>query len=215
MTALCYFNALRELGGARRIVEDEVRARLASYGTERRRLDPPDHPFADRRLREVLELTSRVSTDQVAQAKEALSKPCADEKLGVDVALATNMISVGLDIGRLGLMLVQGQPKTASEYIQAASRTGLAWSWSCSTPTSRATACTTRASATSKPASTAPWTGYGLYRQVVALGQPSFTRASSDEPPSSRRTYGLPLCHRYSEVHARLPRLGRNGAAAR
>jgi hypothetical protein len=124
MTALCYFNALRELGGARRIVEDEVRSRLASYGTERRRLNPSDHPFADRRLREVLELTSRVSTDQVAQAKEALSKPCADEKLGVDVALATNMISVGLDIGRLGLILVQGQPKTASEYIQATSRVG-------------------------------------------------------------------------------------------
>jgi hypothetical protein len=85
---------------------------------------PVDQPFADRRLREVLELTSRVSTDKVAEAKEALAKPCADEKHGVDVALATNMISVGLDIGRLGLMLVQGQPKTASEYIQATSRVG-------------------------------------------------------------------------------------------
>jgi hypothetical protein len=41
LTALCYFNALRELGGARRIVEDEVRARPASYGTERRRIAPP------------------------------------------------------------------------------------------------------------------------------------------------------------------------------
>ena len=54
MTALCYFNALRELGGARRIVEDEVRTRLGDYGTERtprsvRRISP----FADRRLREV------------------------------------------------------------------------------------------------------------------------------------------------------------------
>lgn len=122
-TALCYFNALRELGGARRIVEDEVRARLASYGTDRRREDPPDAPFVDRRLREPLELTSRVRTDAVAEAKEKLALACSDA-VGVDVAMATNMISVGLDIGRLGLMLVQGQPKTASEYIQSTSRVG-------------------------------------------------------------------------------------------
>src|SRR5207302_1924746 len=44
MTALCYFNALRELGGARRIVEDEVRDRAARYGTERRRVEPKDNP---------------------------------------------------------------------------------------------------------------------------------------------------------------------------
>jgi hypothetical protein len=124
LTALCYFNALRELGGARRIVEDEVRAKLASYGTERRRLAPPDQPFANRRLRDVLELTSRENTDKVAAAKEALAKSCSDPMQGVDVALATNMISVGLDIGRLGLMLVQGQPKAAAEYIQATSRVG-------------------------------------------------------------------------------------------
>ena len=122
-TALCYFNALRELGGARRIVEDEVRTRLASYGSERRRIEPAEVPFADRRLREPLELTSRVSTDKVAEAKESLAHPCGSRD-GVDVALATNMISVGLDIGRLGLMLVQGQPKTAAEYIQATSRVG-------------------------------------------------------------------------------------------
>ena len=62
MTAVCYFNALRELGGARRIVEDEVRARLRGYGSERRRRDPLDQPFADRTMREPMELTSRVTT---------------------------------------------------------------------------------------------------------------------------------------------------------
>jgi len=127
MTAVCYFNALRELGGARRIVEDEVRSRLREYGTKRRRLDPPDAPFADRRLPEetgILELTSRVSTDQVAEAKARLDQACDGVGSGADVALATNMISVGLDITRLGLMVVQGQPKTAAEYIQATSRVG-------------------------------------------------------------------------------------------
>lgn len=124
LTALCYFNALKELGGARRIVEDEVRDRTARYGTQRRRISPTDQPFADRRIREPLELTSRVSTDQVAEAKKRLEMEFGGDGDPVDVALATNMISVGLDITRLGLMVVQGQPKTAAEYIQATSRVG-------------------------------------------------------------------------------------------
>lgn len=124
LTALCYFNALRELGGARRIVEDEVAARVRSYGSERRRLEPGDRPFGDRALGEPVELTSRVSTDQVAAAKRRLEANFGGDGESVDVALATNMISVGLDIDRLGLMLVQGQPKTAAEYIQASSRIG-------------------------------------------------------------------------------------------
>lgn len=123
MSALCYFNALRELGGARRIVDDEVRAHLTSYGRTRTRLVPEGQPFADRQLREIQELTSRYSTDQVSEARTRLGYPASD-KNAVDVAMATNMISVGLDIGRLGLMVVQGQPKTAAEYIQATSRVG-------------------------------------------------------------------------------------------
>jgi hypothetical protein len=124
MTALCYFNALRELGGARRIVEDEVRDRAARYGAQRRRVEPPDSPFADRAIKEPMELTSRVSTDEVAKAKQRLEAIFGRDAETVDVALATNMISVGLDITRLGLMVVQGQPKTAAEYIQATSRVG-------------------------------------------------------------------------------------------
>ncbi|MDR3488422.1 MAG: DISARM system helicase DrmA [Bradyrhizobium sp.] len=124
MTALCYFNALRELGGARRIVEDEVRDRAARYGAQRRRVDPPDSPFVDRAVKAPLELTSRVSTDEVAKAKQRLEAIFGRDGETVDIALATNMISVGLDITRLGLMVVQGQPKTAAEYIQTTSRVG-------------------------------------------------------------------------------------------
>jgi hypothetical protein len=124
MTALCYFNALRELGGARRIVEDEVRDRAARYGAQRRKVEPADSPFADRAIKEPMELTSRVSTDEVAKAKQRLEAIFGRDAETVDVALATNMISVGLDITRLGLMVVQGQPKTAAEYIQATSRVG-------------------------------------------------------------------------------------------
>ena len=123
LTLLGYFNSLRELGGSRRIVEDEVTTRLQSYG-QRHALNEPAGRFADRTINfEVLELTSRVSTADVAQAKRRLDLDFAQADR-VDIALATNMISVGLDITRLGLMVILGQPKTSAEYIQASSRVG-------------------------------------------------------------------------------------------
>src|SRR5690606_14102174 len=80
--------------------------------------------FADRDIaREVSELTSRESTNKVADTKRRLALAFTDKE-HIDVALATNMISVGLDITRLGLMVVLGQPKAAAEYIQATSRVG-------------------------------------------------------------------------------------------
>jgi hypothetical protein len=123
MTLLGYFNSLRELGGARRLIEDEVENRVAGYGS-RKRVSETDSLFVDRKIAyDVVELTSRVSTDKVAEAKRQLSRTF-HEKDHVDVAIATNMISVGLDIVRLGLMVVFGQPKTSAEYIQATSRVG-------------------------------------------------------------------------------------------
>jgi hypothetical protein len=123
MTLLGYFNSLRELGGVRRLVEDEVRNRLAGYST-RKRIGETEGSFENRQIDyEPVELTSRVSTAEVSEAKRRLSLPYS-EKGHTDVAIATNMISVGLDITRLGLMVVFGQPKTSAEYIQATSRVG-------------------------------------------------------------------------------------------
>jgi hypothetical protein len=123
MTLVGYFSSLRELGGSRRIVEDEVRSRLAGY-QRRMRVGESDGAFAARRIAyDVLELTSREPTNKVADTKRRLALDFSDKER-VDVALATNMISVGLDILRLGMMVVLGQPKTAAEYIQATSRVG-------------------------------------------------------------------------------------------
>lgn len=122
MTLLAYFGSLRELGGARRIYEDEVKKRVAAYGSRTKNLGA-HRPFTDRDLGEIGELTSRVSTAEIAEAKDRLSREFASGR-SLDVALATNMIAVGLDISRLGLMIVTGQPISTSEYIQATSRVG-------------------------------------------------------------------------------------------
>ena len=123
MTLVGYFNSLRELGGSRRIVEDEVASRASAYGS-RRRVGETAGSFASRMIaRDVAELTSREPTDRVSDTKRRLALGFS-EKEHVDVALATNMISVGLDITRLGLMVVLGQPKATAEYIQATSRVG-------------------------------------------------------------------------------------------
>ncbi len=129
MTVIGYFNALRELGGGRRILEEEVQNTIKRIGL-RRRHEEARGLFRDRfGFSEVVELTSRVSTAKVAEARRLLGNQFrikVDDKhaRSVDCAIATNMISVGLDIPRLGLMTVVGQPKTAAEYIQATSRVG-------------------------------------------------------------------------------------------
>lgn len=124
MTVLGYFNSLRELGGARRILEEEVQNTIKAYGA-RKRIGEEPGLFRDRKtFSEVVELTSRVSTDKVAEARRRLECGFHETKQRVDCAIATNMISVGLDIPRLGLMVVLGQPKTHAEYIQATSRVG-------------------------------------------------------------------------------------------
>lgn len=127
MTLVGYFNSLRELGGMRRLVEDEVSNRVKNFSEDKRPhhfVGP--HPWADdRRLLLPAELTSRESTENVKETKARLNVPRANaDKSPLDTVLASNMISVGLDVDRLGLMVVTGQPKTTSEYIQATSRVG-------------------------------------------------------------------------------------------
>ena len=71
----------------------------------------------------VHELTSNVSSHELVEILERLEKPVGDPAV-IDALAATNILSVGIDVARLGLMMVNGQPKTTSEYIQATSRVG-------------------------------------------------------------------------------------------
>src|SRR5258706_139904 len=85
---------------------DSSRRRVAAYA-KRRRVGENDGFFADREIDyEVVELTSRVSTADIAVARRRLAASFSQAGERIDVALATNMISVGIDIARLGLMVV-------------------------------------------------------------------------------------------------------------
>ena len=121
MTTVGYFNALRELGGMRRMLDDEVVNRVRR--ADRRNLGA-------RFVNEIQELTSRINSSDIPATLDQLgvrftgTKPGKGEARPIDVVLATNMISVGVDVPRLGLMVCSGQPKTTAEYIQATSRVG-------------------------------------------------------------------------------------------
>lgn len=120
-TALTYFNSIRELGHAATLIRADIREYLNSIWI-RKAIKGDERRFINRDI----ELTSRINSSDIPEYLEQLSISWTGDKSihPVDVCLATNMISVGVDIPRLGLMTVIGQPKTTSEYIQATSRVG-------------------------------------------------------------------------------------------
>ena len=142
MTVVDYFASTRELAGMRRLTEDDVTDRLGRQAALVRRRRPT-----------VAELTSRMDSSKIIQSladlerpfdpvqdstagQEALRQLRKDDRTAweqtirpgylrpIDVLLATSMLQVGVDVQRLGLMVVTGQPKNMAEYIQATSRVG-------------------------------------------------------------------------------------------
>ena len=145
LTLVGYFSATRELAGMARYLGDDIQTALARrrpwsllparYGTDYGQLN-------------LAELTSRVSSADITATLDQMAVPfdpafdsnAAKRELAAlrkegkpvsergarpfDVVLATSMLQVGVDVERLGLMLVVGQPKNTAEYIQASSRVG-------------------------------------------------------------------------------------------
>lgn len=125
MTLVGYFNSLRELGGMRRLAEDDVQTR--SYRVQMSDVLRPG--LSQRSIRNVDEITSRVSNKEIPKKLDQLEVKfkatwARGETRAIDIVLASNMLSVGVDVNRLGLMVVNGQPKNTAEYIQATSRIG-------------------------------------------------------------------------------------------
>lgn len=146
MTLVGYFNATRELAGMRRYMDDDVSTRV---GNPRRGSGFPRRYGTAFGNLNVAELTSRISgadigkildrlglgfdrgydtteafLERVALRRQDKAAPKRDGDVPFDVVLATSMLQVGVDVQRLGLMLVVGQPKNSAEYIQASSRVG-------------------------------------------------------------------------------------------
>jgi hypothetical protein len=145
MTLVGYFNATRELAGMTRYMADDVQNRV-----KRPRKDSgfPSRLGASYGLLNIGELTSRIASAEIGQTldrlglefdpdydttdamRTRLADKAADKRVPArkespfDVVLATSMLQVGVDVQRLGLMLVVGQPKNTAEYIQASSRVG-------------------------------------------------------------------------------------------
>lgn len=123
-TLIGYFNSLRELGGAKRLLDDDIKKRIY-------------HLFLKYQYREQRylndgrsqEITSRMPSTKISETLDKLEikfdkKKSKEKQDCYDTVIATNMIAVGMDVDRLGLMTVVGQPKQNSEYIQATSRVG-------------------------------------------------------------------------------------------
>ena len=121
-TLTAYFNSLKDLGKTSTLVEDDVKDFIIRIA---------NRMFASRRLIiSADELTSRVTTTELNETLDKLEKVeyskknIDDKRYASNILLATNMISVGIDVARLNVMLMVGQPKLTSEYIQASSRVG-------------------------------------------------------------------------------------------
>lgn len=123
-TLLAFYNSIRELGGARTLFDSDIRSRLKfmfnreGFNHDKRR-----------NLQIVEELTSRLSQAGIVQMMDRLSTPYEPTRSmeTLDACLASSIIEVGVDIDRLSLMGVVGQPKTTATYIQVTGRVGRRW----------------------------------------------------------------------------------------
>ncbi|MFD9975899.1 helicase-related protein [Streptomyces sp. NPDC059017] len=114
-TLVAYHHSLRELGRTVTAAGDDIPAQLAGLGGE-----SGSRALTDR---QVQELTSNLPRAEQPVLLDRLEKAWSEPD-AISFLACTNMLSVGVDVKRLALMLMLGQPKTTAEYIQASSRVG-------------------------------------------------------------------------------------------
>lgn len=125
-TIVSYYNTLRDVGRLSNKVGDEI---VQMTRQLQNRLQLAEHRFNYLGLtNRTKELTSRIDSSEIKPTLSALEKTFSMNDEGyvnydiVDLVLATNMLSVGIDISRLNIMQMNGMPRNIAEYIQASSR---------------------------------------------------------------------------------------------
>lgn len=137
-TIVSYYNSLKDVGKIHNKVGDEI----SGFTKALQKKLFGDKPFENFNYEYLYnrdeELTSRIDSSKIKQTLKRLEENTFDQdtiqkkenggtyvKTGIiDLVLATNMISVGIDIDRFNIMLINSQPKNVAEYIQASSRVG-------------------------------------------------------------------------------------------
>jgi hypothetical protein len=124
-TTVGYFNALKDLGASSTIIQDRIFTHIRNLvaRTFKAESDKYGITATDVKVFEHSELTSRKSSKEIKDTLDRLTVSYTDSAC-FSYVLASNMLSVGIDIDRLGVMTVYNQPKSNAEYIQATSRVG-------------------------------------------------------------------------------------------
>jgi hypothetical protein len=123
-TLMLFFNSLRELGTTLTLFQSDI---PDYFGVLKNRTGAKPDQLRNYGYLNLKELTGRLKSDEVPEAIEALEITTTSVKDPIDVCLASNIIEVGVDIDRLSLMCIVGQPKTTSQYIQVSGRVGRKW----------------------------------------------------------------------------------------
>lgn len=119
---LSFYNSIRELGGGMTLTQTDI----PNYFNQVRFKRAITEKNQYRWLNNVLELTSRLKSGDVSAAIQQLKVDIKNRNV-MDICLASNIIEVGVDIDRLSLMTIVGQPKTTAQYIQVSGRVGRRW----------------------------------------------------------------------------------------
>lgn len=191
-STVCYCNSKRELGLLNASTNNEILARMR-VNAEIQGLD--SQTVKGLRKEEV----SSQGVKNITETRSNLLIPLTDSRDTAvrDFIPATNMISVGVDINRLGVMMINGQPKTTAEYIQASSRVGRS-------PDSNGPGLVVTLYSPSKPRDRSHYEHFQAYHETLyRLVEPTSVTPASQQALDRALHAALVICLRHSVISLR------------